>query len=153
MGTHRADGSEGDQRAGALPPTLTLRSGFLLSMVGRVSRDLTEHSLADLSIKPHHVGILAILDAEGPAAQYSVGRRLRIDKSSMTVFVDHLETLGLLERRRNPRNRRAYELTLTDGGRATFANAVSRIDAVEETVLACLVPVERRQLHRLLIHL
>ncbi len=122
-------------------------------MVGRISRDLTERALGDLGIKPHHVGILAILDAEGPAAQSRVGQRLRIDKSSMTVFVDHLEALGLLDRRRNPRNRRAYELTLTGAGRATFARAVSLIDSVEVKVLAGLDADERSQLHRLLSRL
>src|SRR5437868_13712933 len=122
-------------------------------MVGRISRDLTEHALAELSIKPHHYGILAILEAAGPAPQHSVGERLRIDKSSMTVFVDHLEALGLVERRRNPSNRRAYELTLTEAGRATFVHAGSLIDGVEEAVLSGLSASERSQLHGLLSRL
>jgi DNA-binding MarR family transcriptional regulator len=142
-----------DAHRGPLPPILTSRSGFLLSMVGRLSRDLTERTLAELNIKPHHYGILALLEAEGPAPQYSVGERLRIDKSSMTVFVDHLEALGLVERRRNPRNRRAYELTLTDTGRSTFVRAGPLIDAVEDAVLSRLGADERDELHRLLSRL
>jgi len=153
VGTDTAGGGETEAHRRPLPPALTSRSGFLLSMVGRISRNLTERALADLSIKPHHYGILAILDAEGPAPQHSVGEQLRIDKSSMTVFVDHLEALGLVERRRNPSNRRAYELTLTDAGRATFARAGSLIEAVEEAVLSGLGAPERSQLHGLLSRL
>jgi DNA-binding MarR family transcriptional regulator len=138
------------EQARPLPSALTSRSGFLLSMVGRFSRDLTERALAELGIKPHHFGMLAVLDTEGPVPQHSVGERLHIDKSSMTVFVDQLEALGLVERRRNPRNRRAYELTLTDAGRATFARATALIGVAEDRLLAQLDDEERRHLHRLL---
>lgn len=134
----------------SLPTALTSRSGFLLSMIGRFSRDLTERALAELGIKPHHFGILAVLDAYGPVPQHRVGERLHIDKSSMTVFVDQLEAHGLVERRRNPRNRRAYELTLTEAGRATFGRATALIVTAENRLLARLDQAERRQLHSLL---
>jgi DNA-binding MarR family transcriptional regulator len=133
------------------PRALTERTGFLLSMLGQASRNTTERVLAPLGIKPHHYGVLMVLDAMGPAPQHSVGERLGIDKSSMTVVVDHLAGLGMLERRRNPGNRRAYELTLTETGRETLARAAPLIESVEEVVLARLTGEERRQLHGLLV--
>jgi DNA-binding MarR family transcriptional regulator len=122
-------------------------------MLGRASREATERALAPLGIKPHHYGILVVLDATGPAPQHRVGERLRIDKSTMTVFVDQLEGLGMLERRRNPENRRAYDLTLTETGRRALARAAPLIDAVDEATLSPLGGEERSQLHRLLSRL
>ena len=107
-----------DQRvSGALlPPTLTRRTGFLLSALGRRCSAAAERALAPLGIKPHHYGVLVVLEAASVATQQAVGERLGIDKSTMTVVGDFLEDLHLVERRRNPVNRRAYELTVEAHG-------------------------------------
>jgi DNA-binding MarR family transcriptional regulator len=136
-----------------LPEVLTRRTGFLLSTLGRLSRDATERALEPLGIKPHHYGMLVVLAEGGPAPQQVIGETLRIDKSSMVVFVDHLEGLGLVERRRNPENRRAYKLTLTAAGRKTILEAETLVEGVEETLLAPLDDAQRRQLHGLLLSL
>jgi DNA-binding MarR family transcriptional regulator len=106
-----------------------------------------------LGIKPHHYGVLQVLEEMGSAPQYVVGARLGIDKSTMTVVGDHLEGLGLVARRRNPQNRRAYELTLTETGRAALAAAEPLVATVEEAMLARLDSAERSQLHTLLLRM
>ena len=145
----------GEHRAATsgLPESLTHRTGFLLSTLGRRFRDATERALAPLGIKPVHYGVLAVLSAQGPAAQWAVGEKFRIDKSSMVVIVDHLERLNLVERRRNPRNRRAYELILTDAGRNALLEADRIIARSEEGALAPLDKEQRAQLHELLLRL
>ena len=138
----------------SLPPeALTRRTGFLLSMLGRLSRDATERALEPLRIKPHHYGMLVVLAEGGPASQQAIGETLKIDKSTMVVFVDHLEALGLVERRRNPENRRAYRLTLTAAGREMISEAETLVEGVEETLLAPLDDAQRRRLHGLLLGL
>lgn len=139
--------------ASRLPRVLTCRTGFLLSILGRVSRDATERALAPLEIKPYHYGVLVVLTDEGPAPQQVVGETLGIDKSSMVVVVDHLEGLGLVERHRNPENRRAYKLTLTEAGRRLLSEADSLVEQVEEAVLAPLDDEQRVRLHELLLTL
>lgn len=146
---HAARGSG----AGRPPRALTRSVGFLLSIMGRLSRDATERALEPLGIKPYHYGVLVALDEGGPAPQRVVGEALEIDKSSMVVVVDHLEGLGLVERHRNPENRRAYRLTLTDAGRKLLSEAESLVGRVEEDVLAPLDDAQRRQLHGLLLSL
>jgi DNA-binding MarR family transcriptional regulator len=89
----------------------------------------------------------------GPAPQQAVRETLSIEKSSMVVFVDHLERLGLVERHRNPENRRAYKLTLTAAGRELLSEAKPLIEKVEEAVLAPLDDAQRRHLHQLLLSL
>ena len=137
----------------SIPETLVRRTGFLLSTLGRRSREATVRALSPLGIKPYHYGVLVVLEAVGPLPQQAVGRVLEIDKSTMTVVVDHLERTGLVERQRNPMNRRAYELMLTDAGRQVLAAAQPIVTKVDEEVLAPLDAGERTQLHALLLKL
>ncbi|HYF65906.1 MAG TPA: MarR family transcriptional regulator [Herpetosiphonaceae bacterium] len=145
-------GEDGGRAAG-VPAALLGRTGFLLSSLGRRFRAATEHALAPLGITPVHYGVLSVLAARGPAAQAAVGQTLRIDKSSMVVIMDQLEQRGLVERQRNPRNRRAYELILTAAGTQALRDADRIIAASEEAGLAALDQAERDQLHRLLLRL
>lgn len=148
-----AGGTVRGSGAGRPPQALARRAGFLLSVLGRISRDATERALGPLGIKPYHYGVLVALDEGGPAPQRVVGEALGIDKSSMVVVVDHLEGLGLVERRRNPENRRAYRLTLTDAGRNVLSEAEPLVGQVEEDIMAPLDDAQRRQLHALLLSL
>jgi DNA-binding MarR family transcriptional regulator len=138
---------------GPLPATLTRRTGFLLSTLGRRCTAAAERVLAPLGIKPHHYGVLVVLEAAGVATQHAVGERLGIDKSTMTVVGDFLEGRGLVERRRNPVNRRAYELTLTEAGRDVLARAEPLIAAAQAELLDPLDASERAELHALLVRL
>ncbi len=148
--THRAARVVGGDRP---PERLTRRIGFLLSMLGRRSRDATEGALAPLGLKPQHYGVLVVLSDAGPAPQQVVGVRLGIDKSTMVAVVDYLEGCGLVERRRNPNNRRAYDLTLTAAGRHALAAAELLVAGIEEAVLTPLDTAERAQLGTLLLRL
>lgn len=139
--------------AGAVPESLTQRTGFLLSTLGRRFRAATEQSLTPLGITPVHYGVLAVLAGNGPAAQAAVGATFNIDKSSMVVIIDYLEQRELVERRRNPRNRRAYELRLTDAGHRTLREADQIVARSEEAVLAPLDAAQRAHLHELLLRL
>jgi DNA-binding MarR family transcriptional regulator len=56
-------------------------------------------------------------------------------------------------RQRNPQNRRAYELTLTNAGREALSEAESAVEDAEEAVLAPLNEGGRMQLHKLLLSL
>jgi DNA-binding MarR family transcriptional regulator len=129
------------------------RTGFLLSTLGRRFRAATEHVLAPLGITPVHYGVLTVVATQGPAAQAAVGQTLRIDKSSMVVIMDYLEQRGLVERQRNPRNRRAYELILTAAGAQILRDADRIIAESEEAGLAALDQTQRDQLHQLLLRL
>lgn len=153
VGTSEEAAGDAVRGTGRPPQALASRAGFLLSVLGRISRDATERALGSLGIKPYHYGVLVVLDEGGPAPQRAVGEALGIDKSSMVVVVDHLEGLGLVERHRNPENRRAYRLTLTDAGRKMISEAGPLVGRVEEDVLAPLDQAQRRQLHGLLLSL
>ncbi len=68
----------------------------------------------------------------------------------MVFLVDELEQRGLVERRRNPADRRSYALYLTDQGRAKLREAQQASARHAGQVGASLTAAERRQLTDLL---
>ena len=68
----------------------------------------------------------------------------------MVQLVDELERRGLVERKRNPNDRRSYQLTLTPDGEETWARAKELAEGSEDQVLAALDDDEREALRELL---
>ena len=145
--------SQGDSRRNRvnLPPVaLTRNTGFLLSKVSQLAREGFERALEPMGLKARHYGILAALAGEGPHAQRDLGENLAIDRTTMVGLVDDLEGLGLVERRRDPGDRRRYDLALTDSGKRTISEAETVAVRVQEAVLSPLDDVERQRLHEML---
>jgi DNA-binding MarR family transcriptional regulator len=90
------------------------------------------------------------LDAAGTLSQHSLGRLHRIDRTTMVTLIDDLEARELVQRIRDPDDRRAYRLTLTKAGRATARKATAQLIKCEAESLAGLTDAERNRLHELL---
>lgn len=145
--------SQGDSRRNRvnLPPVALARNtGFLMSKVSQLAREGFERALEPMGLKARHYGILAALAGEGPHAQRDLGENLAIDRTTMVGLVDELEGLGLVERRRDPGDRRRYDLALTDSGKRTISEAETVAVRVQEAVLSPLDDVERHRLHEML---
>lgn len=90
--------------------------------------------------------VLGMLAAVGARSQQELSDGLRTDRTTMVGTVEALENAGLVARERNPQDRRAYIITITDAGRAALAAA----DALEEEFFSRLTGAERTQLVNLL---
>lgn len=71
--------------------------------------------------------------SEGPLSQQALGQRMGVDRSTIVTLVDDLEAAGLVERRRNPADRRAYALQATAAGRRWQARAEKAIIEIEDS--------------------
>jgi DNA-binding MarR family transcriptional regulator len=71
----------------------------------------------------------------------------------MVATIDELEAQGLVERRRNPQDRRAHALHITDEGRRRLTEGRKLARRAQEELLAPLSAEERRELHELLLRL
>ncbi len=122
-------------QATRIPPGMEDRIGHLLFRLSMHIRQEFTAAIAPLGIHPRHFGMLAILANTGPVSQLSLGKMAGLDPSTMVFLVDELESMGLLERRRNPRDRRANELHLTAKGKAKLARASAKGIELEESIL------------------
>ncbi len=133
-----------------LPRSLSVWTGYLLTRAAQKCRDHFDALTAPLGIKGRHFSVLALLDEAPGLAQIEMSARLGIDRNTMVLLLNDLEALHLVERRRDPRDRRAHVVTLTPSGRDVLAQGTELAQRTNEEVFAPLSPDERVQLRTLL---
>ncbi len=133
-----------------LSVSITDQLGYLLGRAHLEHRAIAERALAPLGLSGKGFGALILLVQNGPLSQQRLGERQGIDRTTMVAVVDELEKAGHVERRRDPRDRRAYSLQATPKGRRVLQRAAAATERAEDEFLAPLPPAERRRLKQLL---
>lgn len=121
--------------------------GWSLGMVLRRWTEYVEETLKDLPHGSRGYHILAVVVHEEVPTQGALASRLAIDRSVLTYVIDDLENAGLIERRLDPRDRRARRIVATERGRQVLADAERRVAHAEDLVLGGL-PAEQRAAFR-----
>jgi MarR family transcriptional regulator, lower aerobic nicotinate degradation pathway regulator len=98
-----------------------------------------------------HFSVLACLDEFGSASQREISARLRLDPSDLVAFVDWLEEVGFVRRRRDERDRRRYAVDLTPAGRRALRTRARSAERMNEELFQGLAPDERERLRELLL--
>lgn len=129
---------------------LSARIGGQMYLAHRYARAATNEALREFGIELRHLGVLNMLAQDGPMNQRALVDRLQLDKSSMVYVIDELERQGLAERRRDPRDRRSYQVSITDAGRERVTAAAAATAVVMDRLCEPLSGQERRQLSDLL---
>jgi DNA-binding MarR family transcriptional regulator len=124
--------------------------GLLLVRLGAHAAGLFHQALEPLGIEPRHFGVLMRLAAHEGISQQALASRLGLHPTRMVFVVDELEAHGLVERRRNPSDRRSHALHVTSAGRALLARARTVATRHGATLGKGLTAAERRQLAALL---
>jgi DNA-binding MarR family transcriptional regulator len=83
-------------------------------------------------------------------SQQALGEYIGKDRTTIVAIVDELEEEGLVERRRNPDDRRAYALQVTPRGHDWLTRAKPALVAAEDGLLDALDGEERATLMSLL---
>jgi len=136
--------------------TARLRAGDDLGMLMRTGyHRVMEYVQARLEqlgfddIRPAHMAIFQNLGPEG-ARIGELAERAKLTNQSVGYLVDYLEEHGYVERRPDPRNRRATLVCFTERG-WDEADACARIlDHLNEELNSRLGPDKLQQLHGLL---
>lgn len=133
----------------------TTREQLALDAFIKLSRATeTVHShlaphLADHALTTGQFGVLEALHHLGPMHQVDIGRKLLKSPGNITVVLDNLERRALVERKRDPSDRRKLLVNLTAAGR----KLIDRVFPVHlEAIVTCfqsLSESEQQQLGRL----
>ena len=67
-----------------------------------------------------HLQVLAVLEADGPLAMSKLAEALDVSVASATGIIDRMEQRGLVERRREPDDRRVVLVHRTESGDSIF---------------------------------
>ena len=123
---------------------------FLLVQLGfQAGRQFGER-LTPLGLEQRQAGMLVRLAANEGRSQQAIAALLGINATQMVFLVDELERLGLVERRRNPADRRSHALYLTGPGQEMLARVRAATADHEASITAGLTGEEREQLLTLL---
>jgi DNA-binding MarR family transcriptional regulator len=128
---------------------LTEHTGYLL----RLAHDYV-HAVADKAIPggphPRVFGLLTALLEAGPLSQQQLAEKMRVNRSLVVGIVDDLERRGWVERRRDPSDRRSYQLHVTDAGRRAREEMAPHVVRANQQIAVRLDGDERTRLHALL---
>jgi DNA-binding MarR family transcriptional regulator len=126
-------------------------NSFLLAQIGAHASARFAQRIAELGMTPPQTGLLRLVAQQPGQSQQVLAQQLRTPPSRLVPLVDHLEERGLIERRRNPEDRRYYALYLTAKGGQFMKARLGPIGiAHEDDICAALTTAERDQLHGLL---
>ena len=138
-GTEPRSGPSGDE---------TLSDAFW--SVARQLRGASHESLAPWDITPAQLRALRVLSRHGPLRLSGLSDHLHIAARSTTEVVDALESRGLVRRERDPGDRRATLVGLTEHGEGVLDAIRAARGSETERFFSRLSPTDQAHLARIL---
>jgi DNA-binding MarR family transcriptional regulator len=132
-----------------IPPALAEQTGFLLRVAFVRAGQIGAAEVPE-GMSVRFYGVLLTLTELGPQSQHELSKLLHVNRTMMVALIDSMEEAGLVERRRNPLDRRSYALEPTAIGRSALAELDSAVDRAEAELTLGLTDEERRRLQELL---
>jgi MarR family transcriptional regulator, lower aerobic nicotinate degradation pathway regulator len=139
-----------DQR---LPAELVASTSFLLKRLGFAAKDRTMAAYEETGLHPYHYGVMLVLDEGSRETQGSIADALGYDRGQLVGLLDELEEQGLVERKRDPNDRRRHIVRLTSEGKKALRRLRVLAKQLEDDFLTPLSDDDRQALHSLLLRL
>jgi DNA-binding MarR family transcriptional regulator len=136
-----------------LPQELVESPVFLLKRLGDAVKERATAEFAAAGCNPYQHVVLALLAEGARETQAAIAEAIGFDPSQLVGILDDLEQDGLVERRRDPNDRRRHVVSLTDEGRRTLAQRRAIVKRIEDDFLEPLDAESRAQLQKLLLEL
>ena len=86
---------------------------------------------------------LVLIDANPGLSQAQLAALMDVERPNLVAIIDELSKRGLVLRRRDAQDRRAYALALTDQGQSLCRKATDAVRRHEEHLFGTLTTVER----------
>jgi DNA-binding MarR family transcriptional regulator len=136
-----------------LPEELVRSTTFLLKRLGFAAKERALAAYESTGLHPYHHAILVTLDEGTRETQGSIADALGYDRGQLVGLLDELEERGLLERKRDPQDRRRHVVTMTAEGKRMLKRLRTLAREIEDDFLEPLSEKERARLHALLLEL
>src|SRR6185436_10849103 len=148
--TSQTSARSADQR---LPAELVASTSFLLKRLGFAAKERGMAAYEETGLHPYHFGVLLVLDEGSRDTQGSIADALGYDRGQLVGLLDELQEQGLVERQRDPNDRRRHIVRMTSEGTKALRRLRALARRNEDEFLEPLSEEERAQLHMLLMRL
>ncbi|HEY6835667.1 MAG TPA: MarR family transcriptional regulator [Gaiellaceae bacterium] len=135
------------------PEELVASTAFLLKRLGFAAKERAMRVYEETGLSPYHHAILVALDDETHETQGSIADALGYDRGQLVGLLDELEERGLVERRRDPSDRRRQIVEMTQEGKRALNRLRAVSQRLDDDLMSPLDPAEQRKLHALLLRL
>jgi DNA-binding MarR family transcriptional regulator len=106
--------------------------------------------MAEKGFRPPCAGVLRAISEAGPLSQREISDLIGLDPSDLVGAIDILEKAGLVERQRDPDDRRRHAVRVTEEGARAAGRVRELMTQAEDEALARLSDDERARLGVLL---
>ena len=135
-------------------PHELLSSGlFLLARLGYAAKVETMDAFERAGADPYAYAVLALLAEGARETQAGIADALGLNRSMLVGVLDRMEEQGLVERRRDPNDRRRQMVNATPAGARRLAELRELAGQLESAALEPLDDDDRATLHRLLLRI
>lgn len=125
--------------------------GVLLYTISKTQRNLAEAEFNKLGLHAGQERVLLCLHDHEKIGQSDLAAHLCVEPPTVTKMLQRMEKSGLVERRQDSEDGRAFFVDATEQGRALQEPILQVWDTLEEQMLANLTLTEQALLRRLLM--
>ena len=125
--------------------------GFVLHETARLLSKRYDQRAKSLGLTRAQIQVLAYLVYDEGINQAGLAELIEIEPISLARLIDRMEQSGWVERRPDPRDRRAWRLYITDKAKPVFAEMIAIGAEVRGEALAGFTEAERDQVMELLL--
>ena len=123
---------------------------YLLNKASQAGNRCLATQLKPFPVTPAQALVLLFLRDEDAVTSARLGERAGLDSATLTGIIDRLEKLDLAERRKNPADRRAIKVCLTERGKRITEEIHTVTEKANNSFQANLSEIEKKIFRTLL---
>jgi DNA-binding MarR family transcriptional regulator len=145
--------TETQARQARIPEELLGSTLFLLARLGYALKARLIDEFEQEGFTLYQYGVLVTLSIGTCGTQATIADMLHLDRSQLVGVLDELEGRGLVERQRDPQDRRRHSVRITAAGKRELVKLRKLVKKIEEAVLEPLEQRSRDALHETVLTL